>query len=212
MKVLNYVIALMFPYILNSGYATTSGIYMLMPIEERQRKTRHILKLSGMKVIPYWLGLFTADYLLFLVPTTLFGILVSISGLGIFSNHLGQFIGGMLGFGLAIITMTYFIASFFGSQDGAIKCNIFLQLLVGTFLPFVILAVVGGVTKDAQTTAACLSFFYFTTPMFTFYLTNYLIVIEFINEVIPDIGFSLYVPLSFGLQVSLKLSMITFIS
>jgi len=30
------MIAIMFPFILNTGYATSSGIYMLLPIEERQ--------------------------------------------------------------------------------------------------------------------------------------------------------------------------------
>jgi len=113
MKVLNYVIALMFPYILNAGYATTSGIYMLMPIEERMRQTRHILKLSGMNTPPYWLGLFTADYILFLIPTFLFGLLVAFSGLQVFSDNLTMFIAGMLGFGFAIISITYYIASFF---------------------------------------------------------------------------------------------------
>lgn len=113
MKIINYMIALIFPYILNIGFATTSGIYMLMPIEERQRKTRHILKISGLQAIPYWLGLFAADYLLFLIPTALFGVVVGISGLQIFSDDLFAFIGGMLGFGIAIITMTYFLASFF---------------------------------------------------------------------------------------------------
>ncbi len=29
------LVALMFPMILNVGYATTSGVYLLMPIEER---------------------------------------------------------------------------------------------------------------------------------------------------------------------------------
>lgn len=177
MKIINYTVALMFPYILNAGYATTSGIYMLMPIEERMKKTRHILRMSGMQILPYWLGLFLADYLLFLIPTTLFGVLVGCSGLSIFSDHLFQFIGGMLGFGVAVIAMTYFLASFFDSQDGAIKCNIFFQLIVGTFLPFIILGVVGGVSKSLTLTGYCLTFFYFTTPMFTFYLTNYLIVL-----------------------------------
>lgn len=113
MKILNYVIALMFPYILNAGYATTSGIYMLMPIEERMKQTRHILKLSGMKTLPYYLGLFTADYLLFLIPTALFGLLVGLSGLSVFSDNLVLFILGMMGFGFAIITFTYFLSSFF---------------------------------------------------------------------------------------------------
>lgn len=35
-----------------------------------------------------------------------------------------MFIGGMLGFGFAIISVTYLLASFFSNQDAAIKCNI----------------------------------------------------------------------------------------
>ena len=81
MKVFNYVLAIMFPYIINAGYATTTGVYMLMPIEERMKKTRHILKLSGMRTVSYWLGLFTADYMLYLIPTLLFTLLVAFSGL-----------------------------------------------------------------------------------------------------------------------------------
>jgi hypothetical protein len=113
MKVMNYVVALMFPYIMNAGYATTSGIYMLMPIEERMKKTKHILKLSGMKTVPYWLGLFTADYMLFLIPTIMFTLLVALSGLQIFGDNLAEFVGGLLGFGFAIIAVTYLLASFF---------------------------------------------------------------------------------------------------
>jgi len=177
MKIMNYVVALMFPYIMNAGYATTSGIYMLMPIEERMKKTRHILKLSGLKTAPYWLGLFTADYCLFLIPTLLFTLLVMFSGLQIFGDNLAMFVAGMLGFGFSIITTTYLLASFFDNQDAAIKCNILFQLLAGTLLPLLILGVVGGTTKSGSSVELALTLMYLLNPMFTFYLTNYLIVI-----------------------------------
>jgi len=69
---------------MNYGYATSGGIYMLMPIEERMKKTKHILKISGIKTAPYWLGLFTADYMLFLLPTLFFSLFVGFSGIKIF--------------------------------------------------------------------------------------------------------------------------------
>jgi hypothetical protein len=211
LKIINYTVALMFPYILNAGYATCSGIYVLLPIEERQRKTRHILKMSGMQTSSYWVGLFMADYFLFLIPTALFGVLVGVSGLQIFSDHLFQFIGGMLGFGLAVIALTYLLSTFFDSADAAIKCNIYFQLLVGTFLPFIIMGIVGARSESVTRTQFVLTFFYFFNPMFTFYLTNYLIVLEWINTITPDIV-ALSIPLSFGYEVSLRLSLITFAS
>ena len=110
---LNALIALMFPFFLNIGYATTSGIFMLMPIEERQQKTRHILSISGIKAIPYWTGLFLADYTLFIFPTILFAILVTSLQLEAFSDSIAAFIFTMLAFGFSIICLTYLISSFF---------------------------------------------------------------------------------------------------
>ena len=99
-----------------------------------------------MKTVPYWLGLFAADYTLFLIPTALFTILVACSHLAIFSSNIHAFILGMLGFGFGVISLTYLLASFFSTQDAAIKCNIVTQLLVGTLLPLLVLSIVGGVT------------------------------------------------------------------
>lgn len=200
----------MFPYIINAGYATTSGIYMLMPIEERMKQTRHILKISGIKTVPYWLGLFTADYLLYLIPTFLFVMLVAFSGLRIFGDHLVEFIFVLLGFGFAIISVTYLLASFFSNQDAAIKCNILIQILLGTFLPLMMITLIGAVSKSTTITELSFTIMYLINPMFTFYLTNYNIVIQWLNALIPG-NVAIIVPLSFGWTLSFELSMIVFI-
>lgn len=145
-KVLSWIMAIMFPYLLNAGFASTSGVYMLMPIEERMNKTRHILKLAGLQTVPYWLGLLVADYLLFLIPTALFAIMVGALNIPMFSNSLAQFIFGMLTFGFAVITCTYFISSFFDNQNSAIKCNVLIQLLFGTVLPYMLISIVSLIT------------------------------------------------------------------
>ena len=105
----------MFPFILNIGYATTSGVYLLLPIEERQRKMRHILTVTGMRTVPYWTGLFVADYILYLMPTAMFAIFVLTIQLDAFANHFSEFLFVILGFGWALISLTYFIAHFFDS-------------------------------------------------------------------------------------------------
>jgi hypothetical protein len=113
--ILNYIVALFFPFILNSGFATTSGIYLLTPIEERQRKTKHILTISGMRTAPYWIGLFIADYILFAVPVILFTIFVEVMSIPGFSEHIFYFVGGMFGFGFGIISLTYLVSLMFGT-------------------------------------------------------------------------------------------------
>jgi hypothetical protein len=101
-----------------------------------------------MKTIPYWTGLFLADYTLFLVPTFLFAVLVSAIHLEAFSDSILAFIITMLGFGFAIISLTYLIASFFNEQDIAIRWNIAVQLIIGNLLPLVIMIIFAGATYN----------------------------------------------------------------
>lgn len=184
-KVLSWLIAIMFPYLLNAGFASTTGVYMLMPIEERMNKTRHILKLGGLQTVPYWLGLLAADYLLFLIPTALFAIMVGAFNIPMFSSSMVQFIFGMLTFGFAVITFTYFISSFFDNQNSAIKCNVLIQLVIGTMLPYMLISLISTISNSGKVVEWSLTLFYVTDPMFTFYTTNYLLVIKWVNDQIP---------------------------
>ena len=86
-----------------------------------------------------------------------------------------------------------------------------IQLLMGTLLPLVVLSIVGYVSRSGPTTITVLSVFYLLNPMFTFYLTNYLLVIEFINTLMPDNqDFSLTIPLVNGFKVTFRNSLICY--
>lgn len=54
--------------------------------------------------------------------------------------------------------------------------------------------------------------FYLLDPMFTFYMTNYLLVIEWINDQIPpdEQNFEIKVPLAAGLNMTFRNSVICF--
>ena len=58
---------------------------MLLPIDDRKNKSRHILHISGIKQTSYWLGIFLTDYILFLIPVALFAIMVAVSNLTVYS-------------------------------------------------------------------------------------------------------------------------------
>jgi hypothetical protein len=53
-------------------------------------------------------------------------------------------------------------------------------------VPLIVLSIVGASTKQVSAVELTFTFLYMLNPMFTFYLTNYLIVIQFINSLIPD--------------------------
>ena len=97
----------------------------------------------------------------------------------------------------------------FSTQDAAIKWNISLQLLVGTLLPLMALTA-SVATGGQQAFRVMMTVMYFTVPMFTFYLTNYWIFIEYIKSILQRHGHA-RIPLAWGLEASFKLSITLFI-
>lgn len=115
MKILHTVISLLLPIFMLTGFSSSSGIYMITPIQEREDNLRQMLTLSGMRSSSYYLGLFLADFLLFLIPCALFIAFVLCFNMKTYTKDLPDFIAIMVAFGMALITFTYFFASLFDS-------------------------------------------------------------------------------------------------
>lgn len=118
------MIAALFPFFLNLGYTTASGAFLLMPIEEREIKMKHIMTMSGMRVTFYWLGLFFADFLLYLGPTFLFGVLVCTINVDGYYEEVPRFIAISLGFGFSLIAVTYNLSLLFKDSGDAVRYNV----------------------------------------------------------------------------------------
>lgn len=99
-----------FPFIMNYGFATCSGIYLMTLVEERERKTRSILSLSGVGSFVYYLSLFCADALLYIPPMTLFTLFIVVFQIKVYAENLDEFIPLAVGFGPALVAMTYFFS------------------------------------------------------------------------------------------------------
>ena len=48
-----------------------AGIFMEVPIYERQSRMRYLLNAIGISSVTYWLGNFLIDFLIFLIPAIL---------------------------------------------------------------------------------------------------------------------------------------------
>jgi len=76
---MKYILAMLFPVLLNFGFCATAGVFLLQPVSERQTKMKQMLTMSGMSNLYYWLGLFLADLVLLLFPFVLFFIFVLVT-------------------------------------------------------------------------------------------------------------------------------------
>ena len=116
----------------------------------------------------------------------------------------------MLGFGLGIISLTYLIAHFFETQDEAIKWNIFVQLIFGTVIPMIVMVVLGGISQSGAVLKFTVTFFYMINPMFTFYLANLQIVVDYLIELATNVK-KIEIPLAFGFKANFTLSLSMFL-
>lgn len=131
------LVGLIFPFFLNYGFCACSGIYILTPIMERETKTRLALNLVGLRNTAYWIGLFLADFTLYLIPVVTFFLFAKVTQIAAYSDHSAIFVTILATFGLALIPAIYTISHFFDNQSKAVRSIVPILLATGTILPLV---------------------------------------------------------------------------
>lgn len=124
---------------MNLSFACTAAVYLTTPCEEREHKTRAILNMSGLKSYVYYLGLLTADIVLYLPPMICLILIIIVVDIKIYSTNLGTFAILCAGFGPALITCTYALSHIFKSANFAALFLLLIYVLVGTAIPFTLL-------------------------------------------------------------------------
>ena len=137
-----------FPFIMNYGFATCSGIYLMTLVEERERKTRTILNLSGVGSFVYYISLFLADILLYIPPMTFFVLFIVVFDIKVYAENLKAFIPLAIGFGPALVAMTYLFSQCFKSNNAAVRLIVPFYIIVGTFIPLALVVVMNRLVDD----------------------------------------------------------------
>jgi hypothetical protein len=119
-----------------------------MPVIDREKKIRQMFSLNGINSLAYWLGIYICDLVLFLLPTSLFLIIVKVMNLAAFGNDITGLLLILFGFGISFITYTYLISFLFNNVTQAVKCLMPAYLLFGTALPLVVTFIVSAVGKS----------------------------------------------------------------
>jgi ABC-type multidrug transport system permease subunit len=135
------MMAFSMPFIMCYGFATCSGIYMFTPVGEREYKTKPILNLAGVHSFQYYVGLFIADCTLYVPPVLLFAIMMVALDIRAYSENMDQFLLLVVGFGPALIALTYFVSQAFATGNSAMKCLVPLYLLIGTIGPLIVVII-----------------------------------------------------------------------
>jgi len=141
-------------------------------LEEQTLGRKHLLRVSGVRTITYWSGMLVADYILFLLTATPIAVVACFVGLRVYQDQLLTFLVSLALSGLPIIALSYML-----SKGKTALWNIFIQFWLGVGIPLAVLAILGESGFVSFVTLV----FYLFAPMFTFYLTSYTLVVQYLN-------------------------------
>lgn len=141
-------------------------------LEEQKLGRKHLLRVSGVRTITYWSGMLVADYILFLLTATPIAVVACFVGLRVYQDQLLTFLVSLALSGLPIIALSYML-----SKGKTALWNIFIQFWLGVGIPLAVLAILGESGFASFVTLV----FYLFAPMFTFYLTSYTLVVQYLN-------------------------------
>jgi len=141
-------------------------------LEEQTLGRKHLLRVSGVRTITYWSGMLVADYILFLLTATPIAVVACFVGLRVYQDQLLTFLVSLALSGLPIIALSYML-----SKGKTALWNIFIQFWLGVGIPLAVLAILGESGFESFVTLV----FYLFAPMFTFYLTSYTLVVQYLN-------------------------------
>lgn len=120
---------------------------MIISLLDKESKMRQYMFLSGMGALSYYLGLYAADFLLFLVTMLVFGISVFIFNLQIYTSQIFEFGLLMLSFGAVLIPFTYLFQHWFKNSNSAFRFVGLVYVLLGILVPTLLVIVVALATR-----------------------------------------------------------------
>lgn len=130
------LITFLFPILLVLGLCITSGVYLITSVTDRAEKLRYLLNFGGMRSIPYFLGLSVADYLIYIVPSALFVVLVKILNIQAFEESAGYFFISLMTFGVGFINLSNLIGFTFKDANSAFKYANYWMIGLGFGVPY----------------------------------------------------------------------------
>ena len=121
------------------------------------------------------MGLFIADLTLYVPPVALFSIMVVAFNIKSYAENMDSFALLCLGFGPALVSLTYMVSSCFATANSAMKCLVPLYLIIGTFLPFVVVILLYKFGEEGQGLMFWLIYdtLMVTDPFALFFFGNY---------------------------------------
>jgi hypothetical protein len=124
------VIGNAFPILVLLGILFSQGAFILTSVKDKEDKLRYLLNFAGMNSFSYWVGMFLADIILYIIPISLLIIMSFILSIKEFSDNAGLLFLAFVIFGYPYITSIYLSGFLFSKTESAFKYGLLVVMLV----------------------------------------------------------------------------------
>lgn len=90
------------------AFCFNSSLFITLPVLEREFNLKYALNVMGCRTMPYWLGTFAYDFILYSFFVITFVIFSYIMSLSFVTQHIGMVVSAFVTFGFAYISFSYF--------------------------------------------------------------------------------------------------------
>lgn len=90
------------------AFCFNSSLFITLPVLEREFNLKYALTVMGCKMMPYWLGTYAFDYILYSMFVILFVVFSYIMQLDFITDHMLLVVFTFINFGLAYVSFSYF--------------------------------------------------------------------------------------------------------
>lgn len=118
------------------AFCFNSSLFITLPVLEREFNLKYALTVMGCRVLPYWIGTYAFDFLLYSFFVITFVIFSYIMNLAFVTDHMGYVVLSFVTFGFAYISFSYFAGILmYKKTSTAMKTFPFLNFFIVYCMP-----------------------------------------------------------------------------
>jgi hypothetical protein len=91
------------------AFSFNSSVFISLPVLERETHLKYALTVMGCRVLPYWMGTFVFDYILYYIFVLIFIIFSYTLNLTFITDYMGVVVYIFTTLGLSIVSFAYMI-------------------------------------------------------------------------------------------------------
>lgn len=162
-----------FPLFLIMGFCFSAGVYLITAMQDKKSGMRSMLKAIGVTTLPYFTGLFLADFIIAMIPNLLFTVILLAMNYLMPPDVVMQWSAVYLFFASSMIVLSYCFHHLFDDPETAIRYVGLIYLGGCLLLPTGVSLGIAAIFNFESSWVQSLSVWFVIDPLLTFALTTY---------------------------------------